>query len=79
LTQEQAAHQRETTHKLLSSTDDALKQLSGRQLNNDQQEAVTQIRKFIEQSKAADKDGDLQRAYKLALKAHLLSDGLVKE
>lgn len=79
ITVEQAARQRETTYRLLNSSDNALKQLSGRQLNNDQQEAVTQIRKFIEQSKAADKDGDLQRAYKLALKAHLLSDGLVKE
>ncbi len=79
MSSEQAARQRQTTSRLLSSTDNALKQISGRQLNDDQQETVTQIRKFMELSKAADKDGDLQRAYKLALKAHLLSDGLVKE
>lgn len=76
---EQADQQRQTTNQLLSSTDAALKQISGRQLNTDQQETVTQIRKFMEQAKAADKEGDPERAYKLALKAHLLSDGLTKE
>jgi len=33
----------------------------------------------MQQSKAADQDGDPQLAYKLALKAHLLSDGLAKQ
>jgi hypothetical protein len=39
---------------------------------------VTQIRKFMEQAKAADAEGDPQRSYKLALKAHLLTDALGK-
>jgi hypothetical protein len=32
----------------------------------------------MQQVKEADKEGDLQRAYKLAVKAHLLSDALTK-
>lgn len=79
VSQEQVRRQRQTTNQLLSSTDVALQKLSGQTLSSDQQETVTQIRKFMEQSKAADEDGDLQLAYKLALKAHLLSDGLSKQ
>jgi hypothetical protein len=75
---EQASRERQTTTQLLSSTDAALQELSGRQLSSDQQETLAQIRKFMQQSKAADKDGDPQLAYKLAVKAHLLSDGLAK-
>jgi len=78
ISQEQASRERQTTTQLLSSTDAALHELSGHQLTSDQQETVAQIRKFMQQSKAADKDGDSQLAYKLALKAHLLSDGLSK-
>ena len=79
ITTEQAARQRETTNKLLASTDASLQKLSGRQLTKDEQETVAQIRKFMEQVKTADAAGDLQRAYKLAMKAHLLSDALSKE
>jgi hypothetical protein len=78
ITEEQAAHQRETTNQLLASTDASLQKLSARPLTQDEQETVAQIRKFMEQVKVADSAGDLQRAYKLALKAHLLSDALVK-
>ena len=78
ITEEQAARQRENTNNLLASTDASLQKLSGRQLTKDEQETVDQIRKFMEQVKEADKEGDLQRAYKLALKAHLLSDALTK-
>jgi hypothetical protein len=63
---------------LLASTDAALRKLSWRLLSSDEQNTVVQIRKFMEQSKTADAAGDLQRSYKLALKAHLLSDELVK-
>jgi hypothetical protein len=78
MTEEQAAHQRESTKQLLSSTDANLQKLSGQQLNKDQQDTVVQIRKFMEQAKAADAAGDLERASKLAVKAHLLSDALAK-
>ena len=78
ITEEQAVRQRQNTNDLLASTDASLQKLSGRQLTKDEQETVGQIRKFMQQVKEADKEGDLQRAYKLAVKAHLLSDALAK-
>jgi hypothetical protein len=78
ITEEQAAKQRETTNQLLANTDASLQKLSGRQLTKDEQDTVAQIRRFMLQVKAADAAGDLQRAYKLAVKARLLADALVK-
>jgi hypothetical protein len=78
ISDEQAAQQRQNTNQLLASTDASLQKLSGRQLSKEEQDTVTQIRKFMEQVKSADAAGDLQRAYKLAVKAHLLSDALAK-
>lgn len=78
MTEEQAAHQLAVTNQLLTSTDASLQKLSGRTLTKEQQDTVAQIRKFQEQVKQADSAGDLQRAYKLAVKAHLLSDALAK-
>ena len=78
MTGEQAARQREVTNQLLAQTDASLQKLSGRTLSKDQQDTVAQIRKFMEQVKAAQAAGDLQRAYKLAVKAHLLADALEK-
>jgi hypothetical protein len=78
ITDEQAVRQRQNTNQLLVSTDASLQKLSGRQLTKDEQETVVQIRKFMEQVKIADAAGDLQRAYNLAVKAHLLSDALAR-
>ncbi len=75
---DQASQQRSTTDQLLGSTEDNLKKVAGRELNPSQQEMVNQIQQFIEQSKAAVSAGDLARGHNLALKAHLLSDELVK-
>jgi hypothetical protein len=79
ITEEQALRQRETTNQLLSSTDATLQKIDASQLTGDQKDTVVQIRKFMEQAKAADAEGDPQRSYKLALKAHLLSDALEKQ
>lgn len=78
ITEEQAAKQREATNQLLANTDASLQKLSGRQLTKDEQDTVTQIRRFMQQVKTADAAGDLQRAHKLAVKARLLADALVK-
>jgi len=77
--QQQAAQQRQRIQQALASTDSNLQQLSATQLTPDKQETVGQIRKFMEQSKAASKSGDLQRAENLAQKAQLLSNDLVKK
>ena len=66
---EQASSQRQSTTQLLAATDANLKQISSRQLNSTQQDSVSQIRKYMEQAKAAEKAGDVQRAHNLASKA----------
>ena len=72
------APQRDTANQMLAATEANLKKISGQQLNANQQDMVTQIRQFMQQSKAAVEDGDLERARTLAWKAQLLSDELVK-
>jgi hypothetical protein len=75
---EQASRQRQSTTQLLATTDTNLKQLGARQLSVPQQDSVSQIRKYMEQAKAAEDAGDVQRAQNLASKALMLSDDLVK-
>ncbi len=70
--------QRDTANQMLAATEANLKKISEQQLNSNQQDMVTQIRQFMQQSKAAVADGDLERARTLAWKAQLLSDELVK-
>ena len=79
LSAEQASSQRQSTSQLLASTDANLKLILSRQLNATEQDSVNQIRKYMEQAKAAEGAGDLQRAQNLASKAVLLSDDLVKQ
>jgi hypothetical protein len=47
-------------------------------MNSSQQDSISQIRKYMEQAKAAEQAGDVERAYNLASKALLLSNDLVK-
>ena len=75
---EQASSQRQSTTQLLATTDSNLKQISTRQLGQTQQDSVSQIRKYMEQAKAAEAAQDVERAHNLASKALLLSDDLVK-
>jgi hypothetical protein len=75
---EQASHQRSTTEQITAATEENLKKVAGRQLTPSQQETVNQIHQFMEQSKTAVAAGDLERSHNLAMKAHLLSDELVK-
>jgi outer membrane biosynthesis protein TonB len=70
-------HDKLSTDELLRTTDDNLKSIK-RQLTLDEQAQVVQIRNFMAQSRAATTDSDLVRARNLALKAHLLSDELIR-
>jgi hypothetical protein len=72
------AQQRSTTDQLLESTEDNLKKLADRQLTPTQQDMVSQIRQYMQQSKEAITAGDTERSRMLAQKAQLLSDELVK-
>jgi hypothetical protein len=78
MSDEQASSQRQSTSQLLAATDANLKQISSRQLNSTQQDSISQIKKYMEQAKAAEKAGDVQRAHNLASKAVMLSDDLAK-
>ena len=68
---------RQSIEQLLQSTDTNLRSIS-RPLNNEERAMVEQIRNYMAQARVASTDGDLTRANNLALKAHLLSDELVK-
>lgn len=74
---EQASNQR-STEQLKLATEENLKKIEGHQLTPSQQEMVSQIKQFLEQSKTAAAAGDLDRAHSLATKAHLLSEELVQ-
>jgi hypothetical protein len=78
ISHDEAIHGAASTDQLLESTDTNLRNLTKRQLSTDEQSTVAQINDYITQSRQATKDGDLVRAHNLALKAHLLSDDLVK-
>jgi hypothetical protein len=69
----QEASRAQAYNQLLATTDANLQKISGRQLSADQEDTVKQIKSYMEQAKGAAKDGDVQRAYNLAVKANLLS------
>lgn len=64
-------------NQLLETTDQNLKKASERQLTSMQLDTVTQTRQFMDLSKKAINDGDLERARTLAWKAEVLSEDLV--
>jgi hypothetical protein len=76
--EQQASQQRYTTEQLRAATEENLKKLAGRQLTPSQQDMVTQIKQFMDQAKSAVADQDLERGHSLAMKAHLLSEELLK-
>jgi len=74
----QEASRRDAYNQLLTTTDANLQKLSGRQLSTAEEDTVKQIKSYMEQAKGAAKDGDVQRAYNLAVKANLLSAELAE-
>ncbi|HLI63468.1 MAG TPA: hypothetical protein VKV05_08710 [Terriglobales bacterium] len=74
----QLFHQKQTTAELLEETEKSLNGLN-RTLSHEEEEIVAQIRSYMTQSLNATKEGDFERAYNLATKAHLLSAALVKK
>lgn len=78
MSSEQASTSRQTTSQLLATAEVNLKNAAARTLTEGEQAMVAQIRKFMEQSNSAVAAGDFQRGRRLAVKARLLSDDLVK-
>jgi hypothetical protein len=77
LSHAEVAQAQATTEQLLQTTEANLNGIK-RQLSQDEQAIVTQIRDFMAQSRQATKENDLVRAHNLAVKASLLSDELAK-
>jgi hypothetical protein len=70
--------QKRSTEQLTAATEQNLKKVEGQSLNSNQQEIVSQIHRYLQQSKAAAATDDLDQAHSLAQKAQLLSEELVK-
>ena len=70
--------QRQSTEQIAAATEDNLKKIAGRPLDTGQQQTLSQVKQFMEQSKAAIAEGDVERGHDLAMKARLLSDELIK-
>lgn len=68
----------QSTNQLLDSTEHNLRGIT-RSLSNDEQSILSQIRSYVAESRAALKDQDFERAHNLAIKAHLYSEGLLKQ
>jgi hypothetical protein len=75
--QSDTVREQATTDQLLQSTETNLTNIK-RQLSQDEQAIVAQIRDYMTQSRQATKENDLVRAHNLALKAQLLSDDLAR-
>lgn len=78
MSQDQAKRSQQTTNQLLSSSQENLKRASARTLTSGQQATLEQVKVFIEQANAALKVGDFQRGHNFAMKAHALSEDLLK-
>ena len=74
----QLVRQKQTTAELIDSAEKDLKGLN-HGLSHDEENMLTQIKSYIAQSRKATRDGDFERAYNLAVKAHLLTDALLKK
>lgn len=75
---EKASAERQEAEKWLGSAEEDLKELEGRTLNPQQQEAVSQIHNYISGAHSALTEGDISRGHTLATKARLLAEDLVK-
>jgi hypothetical protein len=78
LAPDEAGRERREADQWLSSTDAQLKVLADRRLSVQQQDTVGQVRNYLVEARSALQENDLRRAHTLALKAHLLSDELIK-
>ncbi len=77
VTSAQLMHQKQSTAQLLDETEKTISGLKG--LSHAEEETLAEIRSYVNQSRKATSEGDFERAYNLATKAHLLSDALVKK
>jgi hypothetical protein len=75
----EATRDRQSTTRLLDTTENELKRVDSNNLSSDQQAMLIQIKTFISQSRKAITEGDYERASNLAKKAQVLTDELTKK
>jgi hypothetical protein len=75
---EEADRQRQHAEQLLKSIDGILGRADPHAYNVPQQETVSQIHNYMEGARSALKEGDIERAHTLAMKAVLLAKDLTK-
>jgi len=68
---EQASYERFTTEQLTAATEENLKKIAGTRAQCYAAGMVSQIKQFMEQSKSAVTEGDLNRGHNLAVKGSL--------
>lgn len=73
----QLIRQKQSTAQLLEDTEKTINGVKAQ--NHAEEETLAEIRSYVNQSRKATSEGDFERAYNLATKAHLLSDALVKK
>lgn len=78
ISHDDALRRKMDTAQLIESAESKLRNVN-RALNSNEQATVQHIRSFIKQAQNATTDGDYERAYNLAQKAHILSDELTKK
>lgn len=78
MTVQEASNERRETEKFLDAAEENLRRVTGRTLDSQQQETISQIHNYVEHARSALKEGDISRGHTLALKANLLADDLVK-
>jgi hypothetical protein len=72
-----ANDQRRNTEQMLQTTENTLRRVT-RGLTESEKAMMQQAQSYITQARAAIHDGDLERAYNLAVKANLLATALAK-
>jgi len=72
------AQQKEDTARMVDATENALKGIN-RNLTDEEKSMRSQIQSYLQQSRKATTDGDVERAYNLAKKAQLLAEALIKK
>jgi hypothetical protein len=78
ITPEQASQETIAAKRSLETTEADLKIISQRGPNADRLEVIAEVKNYVTQAKVSLDGGDVERAYKLATKARILTDDLLK-
>ena len=75
---QQESEQTQNTQRLLSVAEANLKILAGRPQEGGLPTAISEMKNYVEQAKAALDGGDIERAHKIAVKASILTNDMVR-